>query len=134
MSAKWVGRAIGIAAMLCAGGASAQASDERAFAVSELLGQGPVEIRGRFIPGSDEWPLQPSFQVATAKGVLTFYAFHDLLLDPVSAERDAMFRTHADHPAPPGPGVTCRTQRVSGDGARSSAALTVLQFRGGHLE
>jgi hypothetical protein len=122
---------------LMASAAAAQdlsASTEHTAAVSALIGLSPAAVRARFVDGAGDWPLQRAFQVAAGDGVLSFNAFHDLMLDQASARRAALFRAHADLPLPWEPSVSCHTRLEPATGASIAADLIVLMFRNDRLE
>jgi hypothetical protein len=119
-------------AMLCATAVWAQ-TPERSVAVSDLMGLGPAEVRGRLADVDPAWPIQPTFDVAAPDGLLSFISAADLMADPVLANVTAVFRTYGD-PGPWQPYVSCQTkfQRDAGQPMRGGGV--VLAFRNGRLE
>lgn len=119
------------AAMLWATAAWAQAPAR--VAISDLMGLGAAEVRGRLADVDPAWPIQPMFAVATPDGVLSFITAADLMLDPVLGRLNAIFRTRGE-PGPWEPFVGCQTTWRREVGAPVSGDGVVLVFRNGRLD
>lgn len=125
-------RRFGLVAALAGLLLAAPATAVEAAPVSALMGLGPVEVRNRLAEEARPWPLQPTFQVATPEGVLTFITVGDLMLDPALAEQLAVWRTRGDH-APRTPYLVCKAALLRGERLPVLAHDVVLTFRNGRL-
>ena len=101
--------------------------------VSDLAGLDPASVRARLAKVPPEWPIPPAFQVATPDGLLTFITASDLMMDPVLAQRMAVFRTNGD-PGPEPPYLQCKAFLTRDGGSQEPAGSAVLMFRSGRLD
>lgn len=101
--------------------------------LSALIGQDPVAVRARLADVAADWPAPPAFQIASPQGLLTFLTLHELMMDPVLAQRLAVFRTAGD-PPPAGPYLECRGFLTRDGGSPEPNESIVLIFRDGRLE
>jgi hypothetical protein len=100
--------------------------------ISDLAGLGPAAVRARLADVPAEWPVPRAFEFAAPEGPITFITVSDLMLDPVLAQRLAVFRTEGD-PVPTGPYLQCREVLTRDNGSPEPARSVVLMFRDGRL-
>lgn len=100
--------------------------------ISDLGGLDPATVRARLANVPAGWPIPPAFQVATGNGLLTFVTVADLMMDPIAAQRMAVFRTNGDLSAS-GPYLQCKAFLTRDGGSEEPAGSVVLVFRDGRL-
>lgn len=101
--------------------------------ISGLTGLDPTAVRARLANVPADWPVPPAFQMATPDGLLTFITAYDLMMDPVLAQRMAVFRTHGDL-IPSSTYLECKETLARNGGSQEQASSVVLMFRNGRLE
>ena len=75
--------------------ASGLAAQPRAT-VGDLIGLSAAQVRAKIAPVPSSWPIQPSFEIATPNGALTFIEVRTLMKDPVLAQDEFIWRTDGD--------------------------------------
>ena len=101
--------------------------------IADLAGLDPAAVRARLAKVPLDWPIPPAFQIATPDGLMTFVTVSDLMMDPVLAQRLAVFRTAGD-PVPTGPYLQCKEVLTRDGGSPEPGGAIVLLFRDGRLE
>jgi hypothetical protein len=97
--------------------------------VRDLIGLSPAQVQNRLSGLDNNWPKVMSFELATARGLLSFAVLTDYLQDTASMEIRARGRNRAMGPGMPKVWSEC-TVRTDDDDAYD----TLLMFRDGKLE
>lgn len=108
------------------GGRAQPISREHVVVVRDLIGRSPLEVQRQLVGLDIDWPRQMDFELATARGVLSFATLEGNLRDPGSARFQARARTATE--GPPMSMTSCRnTGPLYGDGV-------LLMYRNGKLD
>lgn len=80
------------------GGRAQPVSREHIVVVRDLIGRSPLEVQRKLVGLDIDWPRQMDFELATARGVLSFATLEDNLRDPGAARFSTQSRTRTEGP------------------------------------